>query len=359
MINNPAISAVLATGRALIYDLVTLTINRGRCWQFDANGLNPVRKDILDSVRWTNAPRSLRANVADGLQVFQPLQGAAYQRGSLSSKAGAEVLQVAFSVAGNLAIYLSTAQDGSGSFATSLAELALLGLLDGATLTIDQVVCTDLPSTPVEAGPAYGIVSPDPLRRFAGIIRRPKPSGYAVEFDACDPLILGGGSVPRNLYSPLCPWEFVSGQVNGVGCPMRKGLYPQVQSQPCTHEEVAGASVVFSGSTVTLPIHDIPWGMLVPQDGPMMGMQFQIGNQLTDALHKFDFADQLPWTWSCTKVHVEHACSKAWTRESNAEHTSAFGCREWDSWMSLYGTPAGTITNAFGGHPDMPQPESA
>lgn len=351
MITNLAVSAVLATGTALVYDLVTLTINRGRCHQFNGSGVFLQTKEILDSVRWTNAPRSLRANVAEGLQVFLPVAGVAYQRDTLGSKAGAEVLQVGFAVAGIMPVYLSTAQDGSGSFPTTLAELALLGLLDGATLTIDQVVCSDLPATPVSAGAAYGIVSPDPVRVFSGILRGAKPTGDAVTFDACDPLILGGGSVPRNLYSPLCRWEFAGGQVGGIGCPVPL--------------ELGGSGPVFRIDTGAYPITFpdaqtvdfgsvgwtyMPWCFLVPQDGPMMGMRFQVGSKRSG--NQYDFADRLPWTWSCSVVHLEASCSKAWpARQSNALNTEAEGCTGWNvSYSTL---------DSFGGHPDMPQPESA
>lgn len=364
MITNAGISAVLATGHALVYDLVTLTINRGRCWQFDANGQNPVRKDILDSVRWTSAPRALRANVADpvtkalGYQVFQPLQGVAYQRSGLSSKAGAEVLQVSFSVAGTVPVSLSTAQDGSGAFATTLAELALLGMLEGAVLTIDQVVCTDLPATPVSAGPAYGIVSPDPVRRFAGVLRGAKPTGDSITFEACDPLILGGGSVPRNQFSPMCRWEFAS----GVGCRMTPGLW-MLAGNPVsfawTHLESLGSNITFPSADNVQGSQLEAWSFIVPQDGPMMGMRFQVGAKR--GAYDFDFADRLPWTWSCTKAHVELGCNKAFGVTGTADQSNGSGmtCAYHDWHVSIFGGAVGDIQAGFGGSPDMPRPESA
>jgi hypothetical protein len=344
MIASSGISAVLATKQALLVDLVTLTIKRGHCWQFDANGLNPVKKEILDTVRWTSAPRPLRANVYDPisgtttLQLFQPLSGVAYQRGSLASAAGAEVLQLSMSVAGPLPVYLSTAQDGSGSFASSLMELALLGLLDGAQLTIDQAVVTDLPATPTAAGATAGTLSPDPVRVFGGVVRGVKPTAQAVEFDACDPLIQGGGAVPRNLFSPACQWEFAGGN----GCPVGR-------TTATTNAVLVGASVAFpDAGTVSLPgnpgvISPYGWGFLVPQDGPMMGMRFQVGAYRGG--NSFDFADRLPWAWSCTAAHLELSCSKAYS--GGTVGLSARSCSDW------------AATSKFGGSPDMPAPESA
>lgn len=354
MIASSGIAAVLATKQVMLVDLVTLTIKRGHCWQFDANGLNPVKKVILDAVRWTSAPRPLRANVGEGLQLFQPLSGVAYQRGSLASAAGAEVLQLSMSVAGPLPVYLSTAQDGSGSFATSLMELALLGLLDGAQLTIDQAVVTNLPATPTAAGATAGTLSPDPVRVFGGVVRGVKPTAQAVEFDACDPLIQGGGAVPRNLFSPSCQWEFAGGS-GGNGCPVVRSGGGSIR----TNIQKAGSDVTFpDANTVSIALAapgNYSWAFLVPQDGPMMGMRFQIGGFRSGLL--FDFADRLPWPWGCTWVQIEETCSKAWTSPADV-YTSAFPCASWDAYLKANGQLAGTLSR-FGGFPDMPAPESA
>lgn len=357
MISAPGVQAVLDTKQALLVDLVTLTIRRGRCHQFDENGVYTGTKDILDTVRWTSAPRALRtsATAKDGGKVYQPLSGVAYQRGQVSGALGAEVLQISMSVTGALPIYLATAQDGSGSFTTSLMELALLGMLDGSRLTIDQAVVTDLPASPVAAGAGYGVLSPDPVRIFDGVIRGAKPSSQAVEFEACDVLIQGGGSVPRNLFSPLCRWEFASGQSQGVGCPVIRSMGGNIR----THSQRSGSDVTFpdaSTVSIALPVPgNFSWAFLVPQDGPMMGMRFQIGTFRTGTL--FDFADRLPWTWSCTWVQIEETCSKAWT-SPNGNYTSALPCASWDAYLKAYGQIAGTLTS-FGGFPDMPEPENA
>jgi len=361
MIAAAGVEAVLGTGRAMVVDLVTLTIRRGRCHQFDGNGVFIGVKEIEDSVRWTSAPRALRtsATAKDGGQVYQPLQGVAYQRGSLQGSLGAEVLQISMSVAGTLPIYLATAQDGSGSFATSLMELALLGMLDGSRLAIDQAVVQELPATPVAAGAGYGVLTPDPVRVFDGVIRGAKPSSQSVEFDACDVLIQGGGSVPRNLFSPLCRWEFASGASQGVGCPMVKTLWGDgiVSGKANTHKKIQGSAVSFPypGWIQFQSADAFPWTFIVPQDGPMMGMRFQLGNRIDG--YTCELADTLPWSWSCTTAHIELACSKTLT-QGDLE-TSAMACATWDVRNDTWGGAPGDIKSGFGGFPDMPEPESA
>lgn len=364
MIAAAGVENVLATGRVQIVDLVTLTIRRGRCHQFDGGGYFNGVKEIEDSVRWTSATRSLRtsAMAKDGGQVYEPLSGVAYQRGTLQGSLGAEVLQISMSVSGALPIYLSTAQDGSGSFATSLMELALLGMLDGSRLTIDQAVVYDLPMTPVAAGAGYGVLSPDPVRVFDGVIRGAKPSSHSVEFEACDVLIQGGGSVPRNLFSPLCRWEFATGASQGVGCPVPRRL-----GASRSHMPIPGSDVVFETATtvkltpsVVVSLYAMAWCYIVPQDGPMMGMRFQVGSLQNGGANgnRYDFADRLPWAWSCTMAHLEAACSKSFDPATNGE--TAYGCQEWDIASSnMAGTVTGAVKAAFGGFPDMPEPENA
>lgn len=362
MIAAAGVENVLATGRVQIVDLVTLTIRRGRCHQFDGGGYFNGVKEIEDSVRWTSATRSLRtsATAKDGGQVYEPLQGVAYQRGNLQGSLGAEVLQISMSVSGVLPINLSTAQDGSGSFATSLMELALLGMLDGSRLTIDQAVVYDLPMTPVAAGAGYGVLSPDPVRVFDGVIRGAKPSSQSVEFDACDVLIQGGGSVPRNLFSPLCRWEFATGASQGVGCPAIRKLGTGLlhTNFPMSSGSIFfdTASSVIIGPFVGIDLRRFTWGFIVPQDGPMMGMRFQIGNFLSWSFdcYRFELADKLPWTWSATTVHVECGCSKSGTKDASISSLIVSGpsCANWDVWQP------GTLSG-FGGFTDMPEPENA
>lgn len=353
MIAAAGIQAVLDTKQALLVDLVSVTIRRGRCHQFDANGVYTGTKEILDTVRWTSAPRSLRtsATAPDGGKLYDPLAGVAYQRGSLEASVGSEVLQVSMRVTGTLPVYLSTAQDGSGSFATTLAELALLGMLEGAWVTIDQAVVQDLPATPASAGASYGVLSPDPVRVFGGVIRGAKPTSWGIKFDCCDPLILGGGSVPRNLFSPLCRWEFAGGS----GCPVVRSEGGSIR----TNIQKAGSDVTFpDANTVSIALAvpgNYSWAFLVPQDGPMMGMRFQIGGFRSGTL--FDFADRLPWPWGCTWVQIEETCSKAWTSPANV-YTSALPCASWDAYLKANGQLGGTLAS-FGGSPDMPKPESA
>ena len=361
MIAAAGVENVLATGRVQIVDLVTLTIRRGRCHQFDGNGTFTGVNEIEDSVRWTSATRSLRtsAMAKDGGQVYEPLSRVAYQRGTLQGSLGAEVLQISMSVSGALPIYLSTAQDGSGSFATSLMELALLGMLDGSRLTIDQAVVYDLPMTPVAAGAGYGVLSPDPVRVFDGVIRGAKPSSHWVEFEACDVLIQGGGSVPRNLFSPLCRWEFATGASQGVGCPMVKVLWGDgiVATKANTHKKILGSAVSFPyPGWIRFQASDaLPWAFIVPQDGPMMGMRFQLGNRIDG--YTCELADTLPWAWSCTTAHIESSCSKTLT-QGDLE-TSAQSCAMWDLRNDTCGGEPGDIKSGFGGFPDMPEPENA
>lgn len=364
MIVNAGISAELAKGHVTVYDAVTLTVKRGRIIRFPgASGVGGVATPITDTIRWTSAPRALRIYGPDGSgpYLFAPLVGAAYTRSKLRQALGREVVQVGLSVAWKLPLSLATACDGagvlSGAFATSLAELCDLGLLDGAAITIDQVVLPSgvFPSTPAEAGAAYGIVSIPPVRKFGGIVRQASPNTEVVELACCDPMILGGGSVPNSCFSPSCRWEFGDGR-----CPVAWNLQANGSG---THSAVAGSGVVFpTPQSVRIPgllSSNLNWCVLVPQDGPMMGMRFQVGRWVESSsvagYSLCEFADTLPWAWSCTTAHVEVQCSKTLARYGSAGFQR--GCLDWDGDPVQAGMPSSI--NRFSGSPDMPQPESA
>lgn len=377
MIVNAGISAELATGRVTVFDVVTLRISRGRIIRFPAStGTGGVATPIVDAVRWTDAPVPLRVYDLDvettGLppNLYQPLSGAAYKRDRLRQSVGREVTQLGISVAGDLPINLSTACSStgvlSGSFATSLLELCLLGLLDGARITVDQVVLPagQLPSTPTAAGESYGIVSTIPVRRFDGIVRKASPQNERVTLECCDPLILGGGSVPVGVFSPACRWDFCEG-----ACPVAWNLGNLTSG---THIAIPGTSVTFlDANKIQVPwnafdpidgvvsiweMYRIMWAVLVPQDGPMMGMKFQLGAFVADLSNAtIDFADALPWVWSCTSAHVELSCSKRLTRQPL--ELTARSCTEWSTEPMRAGLPNSLAR--FSGCPDMPQPETA
>jgi hypothetical protein len=380
MIVNAGVAAELAKGHVTVFDVVTLRISRGRIIRFPAStGTGGVATPIVDAVRWTDAPVPLRVYDIDvettGLppNLYQPLSGAAYKRDRLRQSVGREVMQLGVSVTGDLPINLSTACDSagvlSGSFATSLMELCLLGLLDGARITVDQVVLPSgqLPSTPTAAGEAYGIVSTIPVRRFDGIVRKASPDNERITMECCDPLILGGGSVPVGIFSPLCRWELGEGQ-----CPVAWNLGDASMG---THIRIPGTSVafpdamrvklllsdIFTGAVDILSARELAWAMLVPLDGPMMGMKFQIGGldgtgMEGDTTHiQWQLADTFPWVWSCNYFHIEVACSKR-IHASGAD-AQPRSCLVWDEAPSRSGLPSSL--HRFSGCPDMPQPETA
>ena len=376
MITNAAVAAELAKGQVTVVDAVTLTISRGRIIRFPSgSGTGGIATPIVDTVRWTSAPRPLRVNSADGSNIFTypPLASASYSRGKLRNVLGREVVQLDMSVTGDLPITLSTACDPatgvlSGAFVTSLMELCLLGYLDGATVTVDQVVLPNgaFPALPVGAGPASaGLVTGNPIRKFTGIIRQAQPNKEAISLSCCDALILGGGSVPTGVFSPLCRWSFGEGN-----CPVAWNLQPHFTG---THVPVLGSAITFPTPTsvridltalapisvidVTRPV----WGFLVPQDGPMMGMRFQLGEWKTNDAYSItlDFAAALPWSWGCNSAHLEFACSKS-LGAADTDPSSLLtnhGCKHWDTAPVRSGLISSL--HAFSGCPDMPQPEGA
>jgi hypothetical protein len=295
--------------------------------------------------------------------VYQPIAGIAYQRETLRSQGGAEVVQVNVSVAGNMPITLSTQQNGTGAFATTLAELALLGLLEGATLTVDQAVVTTLPATPVQAASAtYGVLSPDPVRKFSGVVRVAQPDGVSVSMEAVDTLILGGGNVPRSAYSPLCRWEFCGAQLGTSRCikPMKLADTGQlnVDNRVWTHAVISNVFLTVVNSTLSMPYHirAAAWGFLVPQDGPMMGMRIQLGRCISSpdtGNWVWEIADTIPWTWSCDLAMIEYQCNKTDGSVTNANdvYTVGVGCTGWAE---------GTVNPFvnFGGADRMPKPEA-
>lgn len=382
MITNAGVSTELAKGAVVVFDVVTLVISRGRIIRFPGGaGTDGILTPITDTVRWTSCPVPLRVYGIDGSGPYlyspippgsiNPLVGAAYSRDKLRQVLGREVVQIGMTVSGNLPINLTTACDvttgvQSGSFATTLMELCHLGLLDGAVVTIDQVVLPagQLPSTPAAAGAAYGIVSTTPVRRFFGVVQQASPSNETVTLTCCDPLVLGGGSVPVGVFSPQCRWDFCDGR-----CPVAYNLQTIVgNGSGGTHKAVSGSAISFpNSSTVLIPMSDwveaqgfTPWCMLVPQDGPMMGMRFQVGSNRSFAagVGTYDFADSCPWTWSCTTAHVEGQCSKLLSNPVDpVGGQRAPDCELNDFRPSQSGMP--TSLNRFSGCPDMPQPESA
>src|ERR1035437_560783 len=380
MITNAGVSTELAKGAVVVFDVVTLVISRGRIIRFPGGaGTDGILTPITDTVRWTSCAVPLRVYGIDGSGPYlyspippgsiNPLVGAAYSRDKLRQVLGREVVQIGMTVSGNLPINLTTACDvttgvQSGSFATTLMELCHLGLLDGAVVTIDQVVLPagQLPSTPAAAGAAYGIVSTTPVRRFFGVVQQASPSNETATLTCCAPLGLGGGSVPVGVFSPQCRWDFCDGR-----CPVVFRL--TTGGGRGTHGSVAGATVTFpSASTVQIATADAAldaatWGFLVPQDGPMMGVRFQLGEWTSTAggLMMFDFADSLPWTWSCTTAHVEFQCSKMLMNPGEPGSVVykpwPKSCTGWYSESLISSQPS--PLPRFSGCPDMPQPESA
>ena len=360
MITNAAVSAELARGRVLVYDAITITVKRGRVVDFGSSGGTEYSTifPIEDRLRYTSCPYALQVQAPGGgsPEVYTPLTGAAYLRSRLKQQLGREVAQIGISFAGTVPVMLRQGVEESvPSFATSLQELARLGLLNGARITINQVVMPD------GAIPPDGYVPIPPARKFAGVIRRATPSMETLSLECVDEMILGGGSVPVGVFSPECPWTFCDGR-----CPVAMRLHTESPWVPGTHKKIDGALVTFPApGVIRLPLSVYlylplaPWGLLVPQDGPMMGMPIQIGAALdtieTGSADHIDFqlADSLPWPWSCTMAHLEFQCSKRISMEESGNAPPA--CTYWNSLPPLPGRTS-SLTQ-FGGHPDMPQPE--
>ncbi len=361
MITNAAISAELAKGRVLIYDAITITVARGRVVEFTSGleGDYTVIVPIEDRIRLTSCPYALTVQAPGGgsPEVYSPMPGVAYSRSRLKQQLGREVAQVGVSFAGTVPVSLALYREGTDSFATTLQELARVGLLDGAFVTIDQVVMPD------GAIPADGYVPTPPLRKFAGIVRQAVPSMETVTLSCTDPLIAGGGSVPVGVFTPECRWTFCDGR-----CPVAMRLHSESPWAIGTHKILDGALVTFPApGVIRLPLSVYlylplaPWGLLVPQNGAMMGMQFQIGAAIdtteTGSAEHIDFqlADTLPWPWDCTQAHLEFQCSKRTDMEDSGNVPPA--CSLWNTLPPLPGMTS-SLQN-FGGFPDLPQPEGA
>lgn len=357
MITNAAVSAELARGRVLVYDAITITVRRGRTTEFAAEANH---FEIEDRLRFTSCPYALTVQAPGGgsPEVYTPLSGATYSRSRLKQQLGREVSQVQVSFSGSVPVSLATTfgfKDTPAWFSTSLHELARLGLLNGARITISLVVMPD------GAIPSDGYVPIPPVRKFAGVIRRATPSMELLTLECVDEMILGGGSVPVGVFSPECPWTFCDGR-----CPVAMRLHTDSPWVPGTHKEIDGTLVSFPApGVIRLPLSVYvylplaPWSLLVPNDGPMMGIPIQIGAALdtieTGSADHIDFqlADSLPWPWSCTVALLEFQCSKRVAMEESGNVPPA--CTYWNSLPPL---PERTSSlTQFGGHPDMPQPE--
>lgn len=358
MITNAAVSAELARGRVLVYDAVTITVTRGRVVDF---GTETTVIDIKDEICLTSCPYPLNVQDQGGTwRHFLPILGCAYSRSRLKQQLGREVSQVGISFTGPVSVALKTDRVGvADHFATSLRELASLGLLDGANVTIDQVIMPD------GVIPPDSIVTIPPVRKFAGIIRQATPSMETVTLTCTDPLILGGGSVPVSVFTPECRWGFCDGR-----CPAAMMLLIESPWAIGTHMLLDGGMITFpSPGVVRLPLDTwmylplAPWGVLVPQDGPMMGVRIQIGAAIdTIATGRpeytdFQLADSLPWDWSCTTAHLEFQCSKRTENASSDIGRAPPPCGAW-SLLPLQPGKTSTLRN-FGGFPDLPQPEGA
>jgi hypothetical protein len=131
-----------------------------------------------------------------------------------------------------------------------------------------------------------------------------------------------------------------------------------------THMLLDGSAITFpTPSTVHIPeasakvCNLFQWGFLVPLDGPMMGMRFQLGGlYVPQPGYNYppciDFADALPWEWSCQKAHVEFSCSKLLTY---LDYSMPQSCTYWNNCPNAVPSSA----HRFSGFPDMPQPEAA
>lgn len=366
MITNAAVSTELARGRVLIYDAITIRVARGRVVNFGSSGSEEYSTiiPIEDLIGLTSCPYPLVIQGDGGAwQRFEPMPGVAYSRSRLKQMLGREVAQVGVSFAGTVPVMLSQGlEEAVPSFATSLQELARLGLLDGAQITIDQVV---MPDGVIPSDGLFPIDGIRPLRKFAGVVRQATPSMETVTLSCTDPMITGGGSVPVGVFSPECRWGFCDGR-----CPVKMRTFQESPWRIGTHLILDGTAITFPApGVIRLPISTFlyltfaPWAMLVPQNGSMMGMRIQIGAAIdTMATGRpeytdFQLADTLPWPWDCTQARLEIQCSKLTSNDNEAIGNAPPACDLWNTLPPVAGMTS-SLQN-FGGFPDLPQPEGA
>lgn len=311
--------SLLDSGRAVLADLVTLTIPR-RWYSFP--GATPV--DAPAVVRWTSHDRPLRFQG----EVFHGLSGTVWTRGGRNDQVGSEVSQLSCSVAGDLPVSWRThPTDAAQVDLIDLSDLAVLGLLEGATLQIDEAVLEAFPQAPAGEAAADLPIGHVTTAVVLGEVVEAGLDALAVSMRVRSLQHRGGASVPRSVFAPTCRWDFA-----GPEC----GYSSQVASRTV---------VAATEESVTLSaLQAEDFAAVTPLSGRNMGIRRTLGVGDSDGLER-TYALPTPWPWPLaggTEVAVAFECSK--------------------SFQALTGRPSCTMLlrqARFGGFAAMPPPEGA
>jgi len=313
-------SAVLAGGQAALVDLVTLTIPRR--WYAFPDG---TAVDAPAVVRWASHDRALRFQG----QVFQGLPGTVHTRAQRSDQVGSEISTVALSVAGDLPVsWRIHPTDSAQVESIDLSELAVLGLLEGATLQVDEAVLASFPGAPAAESAADLPIGQVTTAVVLGEVVEASLDSLSVAMRVKSLHHRAGLSVPRSTYSPACRWEFGGPECGYVG------QWGQQTTTVSTEESVGWGSLV-------------AWdfGSVVPLAGRNMGIRRTLGvGQDVGGNRVYALPDPFPWALAAgTAVAVGAECSKA----MNENLTGRPSCFVLDRFAQ------------FGGFPALPPPEGA
>lgn len=304
MRTGAAAAAALASGQAILADLVTLSIPRR--WYTAAGAL----VEVPAVVRWTSHDRSVRY----GGNVFQGLPGTAWTRGKRTDPTGQELATFDASVAGSLLVpWRTSAANASLVDQIELSELAALGLLEGATLRIDQAVLSAWPTSPEATIAADAVLGSTILMQVQSADRQ----GWRVDIKGASLVSDAGASVPRSMVSPYCRWEF--GSVECYGSAVARPL------EAATIVGMDGDRLVLS---TTLSNWMERWPVLVPLEGRNLGIGRMIGEKIADGANwSYRLAEAFPWAQGAGAAVVLKKCSKAWSSSPiAAEGANDYGC---------------------------------
>jgi hypothetical protein len=317
-----AAAAALASGQAILLDLVTLSIPRR--WYTAAGAL--VEDPAV--VRWTSHDRSVRY----GGNVFQGLPGTAWVRGKRTETTGRELTQFEGSVAGSLLVpWRTSAANASLVDQIDLSELAAAGLLEGARLRIDEAVLSAWPSSPEATIAADAVVESNVLVDIQSGDR----DGWTVALKGASPMADGGASVPRSMVSPYCRWEY--GSVECMGAAVARPL------EAATIVGMDDDRLVIS---TELPLGYARWPVLIPLEGRNLGIGRMIGERVADGANwSYRLSEQWPWAQGAGAAVVLKKCSKM-------PYTVPLGTNAED-WGCLY---EGNLSR-FAGFPYVPASE--
>lgn len=318
-----AASTALSTGRAIIVDLVTLTIPRK--WYLSDGTL----VEAPAVARWTSHDRSLLY----GGNTFRGLSGTVWTPGKRVDTTGKELAQYDCSVAGSLLVDWRTSPTNPALVdQIELSELAMLGLLEGGILQVDRAILSAWPSSPEAEIAADCVVGAVALVQIQSADR----DGWTVTIKAASPMSDGGSSVPRSVVSPFCRWEFGSVECRG------SALSRQLETAAIVG--MSGERLVIS---TALSNWMDRWPVLMPLDGRNMGIGRLIGEKAADGANwSYRLSGEFPWPQGAGAAVVLRKCSRMWSSSpASADGGNDYGCLE-----------AGNAA-MFGGFPFMPASE--